>query len=218
MLILKILGIALAVIALLIIIILLLPARILILFDENFELSLYLKILGYPLVAEYPGKEKKEKGLAKEISDSLLKATGASKLTDTEKLRETLSHGGLSETVGEELRIIISLLREVVRFLPKCVIKKLKVDAVLSEEDPAEEAMDYGLVCAVVYPLIGFIESFIRFSKRAMQVNVRCSFGKEKPKAVVEVVIGTKVFRLAEILVRLIIEETKNAIRQEGLN
>ncbi len=218
MLVLKILGIILAVIALLIIIILLLPARILILFDENYELSLYLKVLGYPLISEYPGKEKKEKGLVKEISDSLLKATGASKLTDVEKLKETLSHGGLSETLGEELRIIISLLREVLRFLPKCVMKKLRVDAVLSEDDPAEEAMDYGLICAVVYPLIGFIESIIRFSKRAMQVNVRCSFGKEEPKAVVEAVLGTNVFRLAEVLIRLIIEETKNAIRQEGLN
>lgn len=218
MLFLKILGIALAAVVLLIIIILLLPARILILFDENYELSLYLKVLGFPLLAEYPGKEKAEKGLKKEISDSLLKATGASKLTDMEKLKETLSHGGLSETVGEELRIIISLLREVVRFLPKCVMKKLKVDAVISEEDPAEEAMDFGLVCAVVYPLIGFIESFIRFSRRAMQVNVRCSFGKEEPKAVVEAVLATNVFRLAEVLVRLIIEETKHAIRQEGLN
>lgn len=217
MIVLKILGIILAVIALLIAVILLLPARIIIKFDEKGELYLYLKILGYPLIAEYPGKEKKEKGIVKGIADSIKKATGTSRLTDSKTLKDTLSHGGIGETLTEEIRVIISLLREVARLLPRCKVRKLKLNAVFSRDDPAEEAMDYGMACAVVYPFIGLVESFMKVLKRGLQVDMRCSFGTEAAKVTFETVIGTTVFRLAEVLVRLIIEETKNAIRQEGI-
>lgn len=217
MIVLKILGIAVAVILLLIAIILLLPSRIIVRFDEKGDIYLYLKVLGYPLIAEYPGKEKKEEGLVKEVTDRIKKATGTSRLTDVKTLKDILAHGGISETLSEELRIIAALLREVARLLPQCKLCKLKLKAVFSSDDPAEEAMDYGIACALVYPFIAFVKDFMRVSERGLQTDMRCSFGTEKATVFFEAVIGTPVFRLVGVLVRLIIEETKNAIRQEGI-
>lgn len=87
------------------------------------------------------------------------------------------------ETVSAKAKWVYALIMIVagrVKWLLKRVkLEKLRILAVCGGGDAAESAMEYGTVCAVLYPLAGFIRGSTNACERNIDVRVGCAFTGE---------------------------------------
>ena len=170
MIILKIIGFALLAIVFLIAVILSLNLKVVFAFDTNGRIELYAKILFYKL---YDIHVKKESG---KIGRYLKRIFGITALTDTEGLKQGAQTSGISDTATKVITVLSLLAGQVVWLLKRIKIKKFHLLAICGGEDAADAAMDYGLVCAAVYPFVGYLESTAKFAKKANDIQVGCDF------------------------------------------
>ncbi len=214
---LKIVGIVLATIVVLLMLIMMLPVRVRVKFNGVGEYFFGVKVSFIPVFSEYNGKTKKDKRKKeKKDSEKKKKDGSSSKFSDILGLRELFEGGDIFEALSEGIRIITDILREIGEMLPGCKVKKLKVSAVFSGDDPAKEAMTYGLACAAFYPFIGVIQSFMKVSEDGTEVDMRCAFGEEEASVIFETLVSASVFSLVRTAVRIIVEQVKNAVMKEG--
>ncbi len=173
MIILKIIGIALLVIALLIFTVLMLDLKVFFAFDTNGRVELYAKILFYKF---YDFNNKKEPS---KFGSYLKRIFGIETLTDTEGLKQDVQESGVSGTANRVITILSLLAGQILWLLARVRIKKFHLLAICGGDDAADAAMDYGLVCAAVYPFVGYLESTAKFAKKANDIQVGCDFENE---------------------------------------
>ncbi len=167
---LKILGIILAVIAVLIAILLFIRVKIIISYTPEKGLEYYARYLAFDI-----GRDKKKKKridilgwLKKKLE---LELPEDENMTDEERVRK-----GIYEKVSTVVLLVTLLADEFVWIIKKLRLDRLHILAVCSGEDAADSATDYGLVCAAVYPLIGYITANVNAKKHAEDVQIGCDF------------------------------------------
>lgn len=168
---LKIIGIVFSAIILVIAIILCLPLFITVESKTGEKTLTYAQILFFKFGKK--GKKKKKKN-DKTSRNAILKLFGL----DTEKSTETDSESS-SDTVNKIKRIantVLSLFSRVPFILKRCTVKELLLNANVGGTDAAQTAIEYGLLCAAVYPLTGFIDANIPCCKNALDVSLKCNF------------------------------------------
>ena len=161
MILLKWIGISVAVIVLLVLGVLLLPIDVVLLADTEHGLRFRFRCLG-KLYGERASSENPLVGLFKQ-------AVGLSKHSAEQDAEQ---HGGktpFSETVGT----LVTMVDRVRWLLRRCRISRLRVNTVSGGEDAAVE---YGTICAVVYPLAEQFRRHGRLKTRNTQLSLRCDY------------------------------------------
>lgn len=172
MILLKILGILLAVIAAVIVILLFLPIDIVLRYrgETGFEMR-------YRFLGKLYGERKKPDS---PVGKALKKLVGISHLDSKEHLRSSLEDSGLPATLSSTLSALKLLIDRVIWLLPRSKLKKLKIVSVSAGEDAADTALSYGAACAALYPLISYLESVMRVSKNGTEAHISCDFDAKK--------------------------------------
>lgn len=203
--ILLIIGIVLAAIALIITVILLLPVRVLIGYDDkNGQVTLLYRFLGMTF-GEEPNPDSA-------ISKGAKKITGISKLDSLGSVRGNISDIGVSATIGQIVDILGMLLGRVVWILKYCVIEKFNVDVVCVGSDAANAAMEYGAVCAVIYPIIGYIHTMTTVKDSGENINVTCDFEGSDGRVALDTVIRVRIVHLVRALFYIIKENAQKNV------
>ncbi len=178
MLALKIIGIILAALILLIVLILLLNVNLIFEYSTEFGFKLRVRVLfltfGGKEKEEKPEKEKKEKKPSK-LAEKLKKFFGIDVMTD-EGLKENVEEAGISETVNKIATVISLIAGQIFWLLKRFKIKKLRLLAICGGEDAADAAMEYGLVCAAVYPMAGYLDTNLKTARNAQDIGIYCDF------------------------------------------
>lgn len=190
-----------AAIALIITVILLLPVYVVVKSDEQGQLMLRYKFL-HMTFGENPDPNNPIIRVAKEI-------TGLSK-TDKEVFRSNVKKSGVVITVQDTLRVLLSLLREVVKVVKYCTLTKLELNIVCTGDDAADAAIGYGKCCAAVYPFIGFIGSVMKIKKRGQNIGLRCDYNGGDGEFSYHAVIRIRVCRVLAALIRIVYKEAMN--------
>ena len=87
-----------------------------------------------------------------------------------------------SPALQEIVSTVMGLVREVLNTVKKCKVLRCRFRVVCGGQDAA---LDYGTVCAVVYPLAGWLEGEMNLARRALKLDLGWDF--EQPKARFEV-------------------------------
>ena len=93
------------------------------------------------------------------------------------KLKDKL---GFTGAVKEILYTVKSAIVKIKKQLKKITVKRLTVDIRVSSDNAAKTAVEYGAVCAAVYPFLSFLESAA--SVGIKQINVVSDFNSKKPQ------------------------------------
>lgn len=174
-----------------IVLLLALPLRISLSYTEEKGLQYRVKYAVFPLAdSEKPEKaeataSKKREGAAekqKKVSGktvrSLLSFLGLEDISSVANAKSAIDEKGLLETLHGVTEAVGSLLRRTGRLLKKGVFKRFDLRIVCGDGDPADAAMQYGTVCAAVYPLLTLLDTAMKFKRRS--VDIRCDFDKEE--------------------------------------
>ncbi len=154
----------LGVLVLIIILLLCLPLRVNLKFLDDFYFD--IKILGFKV---YPIKEKKsdkpQNTQSKETTEKSL----------FEKLKEKR---GFKGAIKELFSLFFAVLNPLKRFLRFIKFRKIKISLSVAGEDAAKTAIDYGIICSIVYPVLSLFDSILNVKYKS--IDIRSDFeGKE---------------------------------------
>ena len=207
MLALKILGGVLGGILLLIAVILALPVSVILLRDGERPFLILYRFLWFTF-GEEPDPDNP-------VTKAAVKVLGLDRLESVDRLRQETDRSGIAGTVGDLALVLKELLGRVIWILPRCRVKTLRIRAISAGEDAAAVAMDYGMVCAVVYPLIGWIESALRVSRRGKKVEIGCDYDAEESTFEMNVRLSVRIWTVLLALIHIVRENVKNQVYKE---
>ena len=177
MIVLKIIGIILAVIIALIALFMISRIKLLISYtqEKGFRIGFGFWFLRFWKSNEEkePKAEKKEKKPSK-FAQSLKKRLGLDAF-DTEELKKGFSEGSLSEKITQIAAIVMLFFERIKWLFSKIRADKFRILAVCGG-DSADAAIEYGVACATVYPLSAYISDNLNFKKNAQDIQLKCNF------------------------------------------
>lgn len=203
MIILKILGLILLAVVLIIAIILILPVRVLIFTDKNNEVKILYKFLWFTF-GENPDPNNP---ILREIKDAL----GLSKIDSAKKIKANAQQSGVSVTAMQIISILKSLIGRIFWLLKYCKVVKLNITSISADEDAAETAMDYGMACSVIYPLVGYIDSAMKVKKNAITLDLKCDFNAKESRFSVDIILSVTVIYVVRAFFHIV---KKNAEKE----
>lgn len=188
-------------IALLIAVICLLPVYVYVYYDK--ENSLYYRYrLLWKVFGEVPNPNNPILRLVKDLA-------GLSRFDSVKALKKNVSSLGVGTTAGQILRVLLSLLREIVWLLPKCRLRKLRIRALCADEDPEEAAMQYGETCAFLYPAIGVLDNIMPIRPKGLELNLGCDFDRSESEVELEAHIRVLLGPVLLALWRVALDEAR---------
>lgn len=216
MLVLKIIGILLAVIVLLIVFLLMLSVKVVFTFTTEGKLVIKVKVLFFTIYDANKTKDKKEHNKEKKskkpsrISAYFQRLFGIDTLTEAANVKKNAETKGVYDSVNKVATVFSLLLGQIAWLLGKIRIKRFHILAICGGGDAADAAMEYGLVCAAVYPLVGYVETNLNTKRNASDIQIGCDFENE---AYFKTDIIAKL-RLIHI-VRAVLRNASNMARQQ---
>lgn len=183
MIVLKIIGIVLAVIILLIAVILMLPVDVLFQADGTNGFRILYRFLG-KVFGENPDPNNP-------IVKSLKETLGISHLDSVKSIQKTVESHGAGVTLRETLDTLILLIDRVIWLLKYCRVPKCHITSVSGGEDAA---MEYGIACAAVYPLVGYLENKTWLRKRGLKLELRCDYSLAESVFEMDVAVRVRIF------------------------
>ena len=187
--------------------VLLLPVYVIVKADQSGELQLRYKIL-HKTFGEEPDPNNP-------IVRTLKSASGVSRL-EKQNIKTNIQKNDFISTLRESFSLIVDLLREIVGLLRYCKIKVLKLNIICADADAADAAMSYGECCAVVYPLLGYLHSFVDVKPSGEDVRILCDYDGDEGSWSFETVLTVRVWRVLVALWRTVLAESKRMAEQQA--
>ena len=176
----------------LLVLLLVLPLRIYLKYDADGGLRYRVKYLFLTLAdSEVPEKpeqpvkkaaeaEKKRSGSG--MAAKLLSFLGLEDVSSAANAKKALNEKGLAEMICGVFGAVKALFSRISRLMCHGEFHRFDLRIVVGDTDCADAAMNYGELCAAVYPLLAFLESKLKFRRR--NVDLRCDFSAESTEAV----------------------------------
>ena len=138
------------------------------------------------------------------------------------KLRQMIDEKGLFETIGElteTLKIIISKFGNAAKHIR---VRKCYLTVNVASSDPANTAVEYGLVCSVVYPAVSGFQELLKWHRKKTVISVNSDFCSEKPSIDIDLKIKLRLWFIIKlglgILCTLIKIKFKDAFNKQKCN
>lgn len=129
------------------------------------------------------------------------------KLPSKGTLQKIIKHLGFKGTVDFLFSPEIGFWRRIGYILKKLVIKKFRLNVTVASDDAAQTALLYGGVCAVLYPVVGFLETVMDFREDNMKII--CDYEASSPDLDFFAEIKIRVFHLLTAVFKIIPDITK---------
>ena len=179
---------------------LLLPVKFIIRNDDENHIYFRVKFLFWTF-----GEPKKK---VKQQPQS--KSTGIEQLK-SESLKARIQRDGLIDTVTVGAKILTELFRELVHLFRHCVAEKFEFKLLCSSDDAAETAIKYGSCCAIVYPLLGFINSAIKVNPKGRKIDISCQYNGVSEVFRYDFLISVRVLFIVAALLRFLLSKAFRA-------
>ena len=202
MILLKILGIILAAVILLAAGALLLPVDLLFRGGSRQELRCGVRILGIKIwlrSGEEPEPSEKERakgGLLRKLRKNF--GTGAG--------GEAPEKGpGGAEALRETVETVKLWLNRLGWLLRRCRLQRCRIVSVSAGEDAP---LEYGVACAVLYPLAAYLQSSsLRVRRRGLKTDIRCDYAQEESFFSLDIALRIRVIYLVRALLYVVVRK-----------
>ncbi|MBR6794168.1 MAG: hypothetical protein IKM48_07450 [Clostridia bacterium] len=213
MVVLKIIGWILASLTLLLALILMLSADLLLQSDGIEGFRVKVRVLGLTFGSK-PKKEKRKKEKKPESAfvRSIKEALGISHLTDAQGAREAIEKKGLGETVTETVELFMLVLDRVIWLVKRCRVPYCRITAVSGGE---EAALDYGIACAVLYPLTAYLQEKMRLKPKKLKLQLACDHAREQGSFELDLAVRVRVIHAVRVLLHIVKKNLEKEVEKE---
>jgi hypothetical protein len=127
--------------------------------------------------------------------------------------KKTKDKYGLSQTIKLISGFLKDLFSHIKTLLKHIEFKKIVLDITVAEGDAAKTAIEYGGVCAVVYPLLAELGTIADIKYKS--INISSDFNSNEGRISFEGAIKTRIFYLLIVLFKVYSEYKKFIARIE---
>ena len=188
MIVLKIIGIILAVLLCLLLLLCSCPVNIRLWTSEEKKVKFAVKFLFVNINNQ---KEKTQKAASKspDKKDNLLKVY--------------FKKYGFTDTVSKIFEILGDALRELSFVLHRAKFKKIHLTIICATNDASKTALSYGAICSAIYPVTALLDNEFKIAKNAFDINIGCDFNTDKPDYSFDIEISLKSFSAVVSAIKL---------------
>lgn len=86
-------------------------------------------------------------------------------------------------------------------------VKRLKFNYTASSEDAAKTALEYGTICALVYPIAGIIEAKTNISQNALVLDINCDYDKKESDYLLDVFLRLRGYHTILAVISILINK-----------
>lgn len=187
-----------SVILLLLLAIIFAPVR----FDFSFDGQVFYKLCVYG-IAIYK-KNQKTSPKKQSVKSDETKKPQEKKSGFFKKLKD---ERGFSGTVSFCMSLLSMIIKKVAFFVRRLKFKRFCLDIIVSSDDAAKTAIEYGTVCTAVYPVLSLLTSTARFKLK--NINVSTDFDATSPICRLSFSVGTSVITALVVAVSTLVEYNK---------
>ncbi len=109
-------------------------------------------------------------------------------------LRKLIDKLGFFGTVKELIEATVSLVKQGWGLARHLRVKRFDMTAVVASDDPSKTAVEYGGVCAVVYPLLSGLQSLMKWNNNKTHVDIYSDFTSSEPSLKIEAKLKLKLW------------------------
>ena len=203
------LWIVLGILALIVLLIaggILLPVDLLLSLDQAKGFRIRYRLLGKIYGDEAKEQKPKKKKKPNPIVESFKKSLGLEHLGSVDKLKSSLMRKGASETLKDTVLAFWEILDRIFWILKRCRITRCKVAVLCGGEDAP---LDYGTACAVVYPLISYLESAAGLRPKAEKITILCDDDRQETILELEIFVRVRVVHILRALLHIIFKNVE---------
>lgn len=143
-----------------------LPITVKVRYNEKFNYNIY-----YSVIKISPQKiNKKSKQKTKAKNEGKKKSLGY--------FSELLKNKPLPEAIAELCNYLSISLEKLALVLKRSSVMRFRLKIIESDSDAATAAINYGKICATVYPFLGFLNSHMTFKEQKVQIY--CDYSGQK--------------------------------------
>ncbi len=201
-------GVILGSIVLLAVLVLLTPIHVIVKSSRENLLALQYRILCF----RFDGKKKPESAGGKSLEQVL----GVFQVKSGKEEGEEAKGKPISHTIGRLSKILTSLFKRVNTLLKRCRITRLHLRVVCAGEDAAAAAVEYGAVSAIVYSLLGYLDTVARIKRKATDIQVLCDYDRTEGEHSLDMVLSVRIGRILTALLGLIKDNAKKEKTDES--
>lgn len=216
MVVLKIIGWILACLTLLLVLVLMLSVDLILQSDGSEGFRVKVRVLGITFGGK-PKKEKTKKDTPKEkkpesaFVKAIKRSLGISHLGSVEDAKESIEKKGFAETVTETAELFMLVLNRVVWLVKRCRVPYCRITAVSGGEDAA---LDYGVACAVLYPLTAYLQENMKLKQKRLKLELRCDYTREEGAFELDLAIRLRVVHAVRALLHIILKNLEKEVER----
>jgi len=175
--------------------------KVVMLYTDEFRCEVRWMFIKYVLYPSKPKKEKiKEEKEDKPKKEEKKEEPKEKKENILKKFYDNQGVIGIIDLVSDLLSALGGLSKRLTKAI---VFDKFNLSIAIASDDSAKTALQYGRICAVLYPTLGEIFSLVKVKKHKIDVNA--DFIGEKSRGAFDFVIGIiPLFALWAILILLV--------------
>jgi len=154
---------------LLLVLLLILPLKVELSFFEDFNVK--VKFLKFTL---YPQKSKSESKATPKGDET------KPKLKEKNLFEKLVEKREFKGAINELFALFKAVMTKLKKFLKRLKFRKIKVLVNVAGEDAAQTAINYGIVCSAVYPVLSIFQNIMNVEYK--KIDVRSDFESTKSK------------------------------------
>lgn len=190
--------------------VLFLPVTLNIVFNNGFFLK--IRFSGVKVFEIEPQKDEADPKSKTEVSDK--SAENATLTAGKEMFARLRQKYGLLGAVKRLLALFYDVLSHIKRLLRHIKIKKVRLNLTVAATDAAMTAIEYGAVCALVYPVLSFFDTCAGVELK--QINVASDFSATESQFDFSLIIRLRIFYLLQAAWGAY-KEYKKFVKEENL-
>ncbi len=176
--------IVLGVIVAILLCILFLPITVDLAFDG--KMMLKIKYLGITL---FDNKKSKTKPKQKKEKVKTASKDNAPQKKDN-FIKRTYKQKGLLGTISYFSDILAIVFKRLWRVVKRFKFRRFKLDIIVATPDAANTAIQYGKICAAVYPVISLLHTIT--DMKSEEINIKTDFEKTRPEFKASILVKTQ--------------------------
>ncbi len=170
-----------------------------------------VRILGISFGGEPKEERKKEKKPENAFIKALKKSLGLSHLGSGDAVRSTVESHGFTMTLQETVETFFLLLDRVLWILKRRKIPYCRITAVSGGEDAA---LDYGVACAVLYPLSGYLQERMGVDPKKIKMDIRCDYALPEGQFELDLAVRLRILHVLRAFIHILNKNMKKDLNE----
>lgn len=127
------------------------------------------------------------------LFEKLKQFLGISHLDSADAVKDSISKKGTINTAKKTFSVFKDIIDRIIWLFKRCRLMDCRITSISGGDDAA---INYGIACAAVYPIVAYIQNVMSIKKNAINLDLRCDYDREESENGIYAVIRIRILNV----------------------